>query len=168
MRFKIFFLLVLFVGTVSQLKAADPPFLQLLKDQWVEKQMDSLTFEERVAQLMMVTVYPNQSETEKNAMVELIKKHEPGGILVMQGNPAKSARWINEFQETAKVPLLIAVDGEWGLSMGIDSTTRYPYAQALGAVQDSSFIYQMGRDMGTQMKDMGIHINFAPVADVNT
>ncbi|HKL30882.1 MAG TPA: glycoside hydrolase family 3 N-terminal domain-containing protein [Tangfeifania sp.] len=168
MKFKIFFLLFFFAGIVSQLKAADPPFLQLLKDQWVEKQMDSLTFEERVAQLMMVTVYPNQSEAAKNAMIELIKKHNPGGILVMQGNPTKTTRWINEFQETAKVPLLIAVDGEWGLSMRIDSTIRYPYAQALGAVRDSSFIYQMGRDMGYQMKEMGIHINFAPVADVNT
>ena len=168
MRFKIFFLLITLVASFSKLKAADPPFLQLLKDQWVEKQLDSLTFTERVAQLMMVTVYPNQNEAAKNEMIELIKKHQPGGILVMQGDPAKTARWINEFQKNAEVPLIMAVDGEWGLSMRIDSTIRYPYAQALGAVQDSSFIYQMGRDIGYQMKDMGIHINFAPVADVNT
>lgn len=168
MKFKILSLLIVLTVFFSKTRAADPPFLQLLADHWVEKQLDSLSFEERIAQLMMVTVYPNQSEAAKAEMIELIKKHQPGGILVMQGNPAKSARWINEFQENAKVPMLVAVDGEWGLSMRIDSTIRYPYAQALGAVQDSSFIYQMGRDIGYQMKDMGIHINFAPVADVNT
>lgn len=168
MKFKILFLLSIFIATATLLKAEDPPFLKLLNDHWVEKKLDSLSFEERIAQLMMVTVYPNQSEDAKSEMIELIKKHQPGGILVMQGNPSKTTRWINEFQENAKVPMLVAVDGEWGLSMRIDSTIRYPYAQALGAVQDSSFIYQMGRDIGYQMKEMGIHINFAPVADINT
>jgi beta-glucosidase-like glycosyl hydrolase/CubicO group peptidase (beta-lactamase class C family) len=168
MKFKIFFLLAIFITATSTLSAEEPPFLKLLNDHWVESQLDSLSFEGRIAQLMMVTVYPNQSEAAKKGMIELIKKHQPGGILVMQGNPAKTARWINEFQENAKVPMLVAVDGEWGLSMRIDSAIRYPYAQALGAVQDSSFIYQMGRDIGYQMKEMGIHINFAPVADINT
>ena len=146
----------------------DPPFLILTKDQWVTEQMEKMTPDEKIAQLMMVTVYPRQSENSKNSMIEVIKTFKPGGILVMQGSPVKTARWINEFQENSAVPLLVAIDGEWGISMRMDSTVVYPYAQAIGAIQDSTFIYQMGRDVGRQMQQLGIHMNFAPVADVST
>lgn len=146
----------------------DPPFLILTKDHWVKEQMEKMTLDEKIAQLMMVTVYPRQSENSKNSMIEVIKTFKPGGILIMQGSPVKTTRWINEFQDNSAVPLFVAIDGEWGISMRIDSTVVYPYAQAIGAIQDSTFIYQMGRDFGQQMKQMGIHMNFAPVADVST
>jgi beta-glucosidase-like glycosyl hydrolase/CubicO group peptidase (beta-lactamase class C family) len=68
----------------------------------------------------------------------------------------------------SRIPLLVAVDGEWGPAMRIDSITTFPYAQAIGAVQDSAIIYQMGRDMAAQLKLLGIHMNFGPVADINT
>jgi len=148
--------------------SSDPPFLDFLNDEWVNEKMLELSTEEKIAQLMMITAYPTQNENSKNEIINQIKKYKPGGILTMQGDPVKTAKWINDFQENSNLPLLIAVDGEWGLSMRIDSTIRYPYAQALGAVRDSTFLYQMGRDIGNQMKKLGIHINFAPVADVNT
>ncbi len=130
--------------------------------------MGKMTVDEKIAQLLMVTAYPKQSESSKDEMINSIRKYKPGGVLVMQGSPVKTARWINEFQQNSAVPLFIAIDGEWGLSMRTDSTIKYPYAQALGAVQDSTYIYQMGRDLAQQMKLMGIHMNFAPVADVST
>lgn len=148
--------------------AVEPPFINYLNDGWVNSQLDSLSPEEKIGQLMMITVYPTQDNASKEQIISLIKTYHPGGILVMQGNPVKTTSWINEFQKASKIPLLVAIDGEWGLSMRLDSTIRYPNAQAIGAVQDSAFIYQMGRDIGNQMKQMGIHINFAPVADVNT
>lgn len=148
--------------------SVDPPFLKLKSDLWVNEQLENMTLEDRIAQLMMISVYPKQSEESKQKVIQLIKKHRPGGILVMQGTPAKSASWINQFQEVSEIPLLVSIDAEWGLTMRIDSTMRYPYAQALGALKDSAFIYQMGRDIGNQLKSMGIHMNFAPVADVNT
>lgn len=146
----------------------EPQFLLLTKDLWVEEKLAQLTLDEKIAQLMMVTVYPRQSEAAKNSMVNLIRRFKPGGILVMQGSPVKTTRWINEFQQTSDIPMLVAIDGEWGLSMRMDSTIQYPYAQAIGAIRDSTFIYQMGRDFGRQMKLTGIHMNFAPVADVST
>ena len=148
--------------------AGDPPFLKFLDDEWVNEQLDRLSTEEKIAQLMMITAYPEQNEVAKDAIIDAVNQYKPGGILVMQGSPVKTVKWINEFQRFSKIPLLVAIDGEWGLSMRMDSTIRYPYAQALGAVQDSTYIYQMGRDIGYQMKKMGIHMNFAPVADVNT
>ncbi|MCG6185925.1 glycoside hydrolase family 3 N-terminal domain-containing protein [Maribellus maritimus] len=158
----------LFLIYTNHLGAVEPPFLKFSNDEWVNKQLDSMTIDEKIAQLMMLTAYPTQNDASKNKVIEQIKKYKPGGVLVMQGGPVKTTSWINEFQENSKTPLLIAIDGEWGLSMRIDSTVEYPYAQAIGAVKYDAFVYQMGRDIGNQLKDMGIHMNFAPVADVNT
>ncbi len=146
----------------------EPPFLILQDDQWVNEQMELMTIDEKIAQLMMVAVYPNQNDAAAKAMIEVIKTYKPGGLLVMQGSPVKTADWINNFQAASKVPLLIAIDGEWGIAMRTDSVMAFPYAQTLGAVQDSAYIYQMGQNIAKQMKMMGIHMNFAPVADVNT
>jgi beta-N-acetylhexosaminidase len=174
-RFKILsFLLFYLISFNADLFAEEPPkplepdFLLLTNDHWVNEKMEQMTLDEKIAQLMMVTVYPRQSEAAKKSMINLIQHFKPGGILVMQGSPVKTTRWINEFQENSTVPMLVAIDGEWGISMRIDSTIQYPYAQAIGAIQDSTFIYQMGRDFARQMKQMGIHMNFAPVADVST
>ncbi len=158
----------IFLVNTQNLLATDPPFLKYLNDQWVNEQLDSMTIHEKIAQLMMITAYPTQNDASKNKVITQIKNYKPGGVLVMQGAPVKTATWINDFQENSDIPLLIAVDGEWGLSMRIDSTPEYPYAQTIGAVKYDAFVYQMGHDVGNQLKEMGIHMNFAPVADVST
>ncbi len=155
------------VGT-TQLWAGEPPFEKYRSDNWVDQQLKKMSLEEKISQLMMITVYPTQNEASKAAAIKTIKTFKPGGILVMQGSPVKTATWINEFQEASTLPLLVAVDGEWGPAMRIDSIVSFPYAQAIGAVQDSALVYQMGKDFGLQMKLLGIHMNFAPVADINT
>ncbi|NLB93667.1 MAG: glycoside hydrolase family 3 protein, partial [Bacteroidales bacterium] len=156
----------LFAEAVSS--PGEPPFLIFQDDQWVNEQMMQMTIEEKIAQLMMVAVYPNQNDATANAMVEVIKTFKPGGLLIMQGSPVKTADRINRFQEASKVPLLIAIDGEWGIAMRMDSVMAFPYAQTLGAVQDSELLYRMGHAIGQQMKLIGINMNFAPVADINT
>jgi beta-N-acetylhexosaminidase len=175
MTYKYLFLIIPVIFSLSTgLKPAektvdeDPPFLILSEDHWVKEKLGTMSLDEKIAQLMMITVYPRQTEADKERTIRLIRNYNPGGILVMQGSPVKTATWINQFQENSKIPLLVAIDGEWGLSMRIDSTIQYPYAQAIGAVQDSTFLIQMGRDMAQQMKLAGIHMNFAPVADVST
>lgn len=117
---------------------------------------------------MTISVFPEHGIDNKNKVLEQIKLYKPGGILVMQGSPVETAKWINDFQQESKNPLLVAIDGEWGLSMRIDSVMKFPYAQAIGAVQDSTLIYLLGREFASQLKMMGIHMNFAPVADINT
>jgi beta-glucosidase-like glycosyl hydrolase/CubicO group peptidase (beta-lactamase class C family) len=146
----------------------EPPFQNYKTDKWVAEQLGKMNLDEKIAQLMTITIYPEQGELSKNKALEQIKLYKPGGILVMQGKPVESAKWINEFQQISKIPLLVAIDGEWGMSMRIDSVMKFPYAQAIGAIQDSTYIYQMGRDFAAQLRMMGIHMNFAPVADINT
>lgn len=171
MKFNIKTFLIFSVFTVlcfQKINAADPPFLKFRNDPWVIEHLENMSLEEKIAQLMMITVYPEQNNASKLNELGLIGKYKPGGILVMQGSPVKTASWINEFQLQSKIPLLVAIDGEWGPAMRIDSVMSFPYAQAIGAVQDSTYIYQMGRDIAAQLKLLGIQMNFGPDADINT
>lgn len=80
----------------------------------------------------------------------------------------RQAKLTNRYQAKSKVPLFIGIDAEWGLSMRLDSTYRYPWNMTLGAVQDMKLIEKAGNQMAKQSKRMGIHFNFAPVVDINT
>lgn len=144
----------------------DPPFLKTNKE-WVDSVYNSLSEEEKIAQLLMIAAYPAQNESHFKEVEEIIKKYNVGGIIFFKGNPVKQAELTNRFQAAAKTRMLIAIDGEWGLSMRIDSTLQYPRQMTLGAISDDKLIYEMGAQIASQMKRMGIHINFAPVADVN-
>jgi len=165
---KIIILILLLYIYYSPTYAGDPPFVEYKYDTWVTETLDRMTIEEKIAQLMIITAYPNQNEASKLKVIEQIKEYKPGGVLIMQGFPTKTATWINQFQDVTRIPLLMAIDGEWGPAMRIDSTINYPYAQTIGAIQDTTFVYEMGRDIGSQLKQLGIHMNFAPVADINT
>ncbi len=59
------------------------------------------------------------------------------------------------------------MDAEWGLAMRIDSTIRYPKQMMLGGIQDDRLIFDMGNQIADQLKRLGVHINFAPVIDIN-
>ena len=161
-------ILLLIITGITSIAANEPEFLKFKNDKWVKGQLTKMTLDEKIAQLMTIAVYPKQGQQSQNKALEQIKLYKPGGLIIMQGEPFETVKWINEFQKNSKIPLLVAIDGEWGLSMRIDSVMKFPYAQAIGAVQDSTFIYELGRDFGKQLKLMGIHMNFAPVADINT
>ena len=162
----VFFLFSVFGFTSAT--GIEPPFVKYKSDLWVTTQLEKMSLDEKIAQLLTISVTPNQGIENKNKVLEQIRTYKPGILLVMQGNPVETANWINEFQQASKIPLLVTTDAEWGLSMRIDSVMKFPYAQAIGAVQDSGLIYELGCNIATQLKLMGIHMNFAPVADVNT
>lgn len=79
----------------------------------------------------------------------------------------RQAKLSNRYQSISRVPLLIAMDAEWGLGMRLDSTTKFPYQMSMGGIQDDALIYDMGAEIARQFKRIGMHINFAPVIDVN-
>lgn len=143
-----------------------PAFLQS-ESKWVDSVFNVLSNEERIAQLFMIAAYSNKDMKHVAETREVIQKYNIGGLIMMQGSPMKHAKLINYYQGLAKTPLLMSIDGEWGLSMRIDSTPRYPKQMALGAIQNDSLIYLMGKQIARECKRVGIHVNFAPVADVN-
>lgn len=144
----------------------DPPFLEVATN-WADSVFTTLTPDERIAQLFMMAAYSNKDSAHIKRIQKLITKNKIGGLIFMQGGPLRQAELINSYQKLAKVPLMVSIDGEWGLAMRLDSTVKYPWQMTLGAIQDEQLIYEMGVDIGEQCKRLGIHVNFAPVVDVN-
>lgn len=137
-------------------------------DKWVDSVFTSLTPAERVGQLFMPIVELSKTESAKRRFNLLLDESKVGGFLFHKGTAARQAELTNLAQSRSKVPLLIALDGEWGLSMRLEETTRFPRNIALGAINKDSLLYLYGKEVARQCKVMGIHINFAPVLDVNS
>ncbi|MFN4761995.1 glycoside hydrolase family 3 N-terminal domain-containing protein [Gillisia sp. Q332] len=148
-------------------KQKTPEFLQYTNSTWVDSLMENLTPNERIAQLIMVAAYSNRGEEHRQEILDLIKNQKIGGLIFFQGGPIRQVSQMNEYQASSKVPLLGAIDAEWGLGMRLDSTISYPFQMALGAIQNDSLIYAMGTEIARQIKQVGLHLNFAPVVDVN-
>ncbi len=150
-----------------QAQNTEPPFLKYTKSKWVDSIMKSLTPDERIAQLIMVAAYSNRGEEHRQEILELINEQKIGGLIFFQGDPASQVKLMNEYQEASEVPLLGAIDAEWGLGMRLDNTISYPFQMALGAIQDEDLLYELGTEVARQIKRTGLHLNFAPVVDVN-
>ncbi|WP_255497853.1 glycoside hydrolase family 3 N-terminal domain-containing protein [Flavobacterium sp. I3-2] len=134
---------------------------------WVDSVYNQMSFDERVGQLFMVAAYSNRDEKHVNALLDLVKNQNIGGVIFFQGGPVRQAKITNKLNANAKLPLFVGIDAEWGLGMRLDSTYVYPWNMNLGAIQDMSLIEMMGRQMGEQAKRIGVHFNFAPVVDIN-
>ena len=137
------------------------------KGKWVDSVFNSLDEKERIAQFIMVPALSNRDSLHTIELETMIKEYGIGGIAFFQGGPIRQINMINRFQKVSKVPLLMGIDAEWGLGMRLDSSMRFPYQVALGAIRNDSLIYDMGREIGKQLKNVGIQMNFAPVVDVN-
>ena len=162
-------LLLLGLGTLvkAQEKTTSPEFLKYTNSKWVDSVMKSLTPKEKIGQLMFVAAYSNKGKEHETEILDLIKKWNIGGLVFFQGDPVTQVRQMNMYQKQARTPLLGAIDAEWGLGMRLDSTISYPYQMALGAIEDNTLIYNLGVEVARQIKSTGLHLNFAPVADVN-
>ena len=134
---------------------------------WVNQQYNAMTVDEKVGQLFMVDAYTVQDKQNKEEVIDLIKKYKIGGVIFFKGNAPAQAQYTNEFQSYSKWPLMIGIDGEWGLAMRLENTIQYPHQLTLGAVRDNELIYEMGKEIGLECKRIGVHVNFAPVVDVN-
>lgn len=144
----------------------DPPFLKT-NAKWVDSVFATMSVDERIGQLIMIAAYSNRNKAFEDSIAKVITKHKVGGLVFFQGGPVRQAKLTNRYQSISKVPLLIAMDAEWGLGMRLDSTTKFPYQMSMGGIQDDALIYDMGAEIARQFKRIGMHINFAPVIDVN-
>lgn len=134
---------------------------------WVDSVFNKLTPRERIGQLFMAAAYSNKDADHRREVMQLIEEYAIGGLVFFQGGPVRQAKLTNRYQQASGVPLLIAMDAEWGLGMRLDSTVSFPYQMALGAIENNELIYEMGKELAGNFKRIGMHMNFAPVADVN-
>ncbi|MEO7800444.1 MAG: glycoside hydrolase family 3 protein, partial [Ginsengibacter sp.] len=137
---------------------------------WVDSVFNSLTPQERVTQLMLLRV-SEKTATGVNfyddKIIDAINTYNIGGVVLFQGGPVKQANMVNRFQAAAKTPLMVCIDAEWGLGMRYDSVLPLNHQLMLGAVQDASLVYDYGKLVANQCRRAGIHVNYAPVVDIN-
>jgi beta-N-acetylhexosaminidase len=154
----------LFIFNIAFSQAPSNKMDLVKQAQWVDSVYASFTLEEKIGQLYMPVAHTNANMKE---MEELILKHHIGGLCFMQGTAADQITYYNRLLKISKLPLWISTDAEWGLGMRINGVDNLPRALTLGAMQDSSMAYEVGACIARQCKLLGVHINFAPVIDVN-
>ncbi|MGN6647171.1 MAG: glycoside hydrolase family 3 N-terminal domain-containing protein [Cytophaga sp.] len=144
------------------------PFKVTGAEAWADSVLGTMSDEQALGQLFMVAAYSNKPESHTKEIEDLIKNNGIGGLIFFQGGPVRQANLTNHYQSISKVPLFIAMDAEWGLGMRLDSTLNFPKQMTLGAIQDNHAVYRMGVEIGRQCQRLGVHINFAPVIDINS
>ena len=168
-KFKILLLTIFLVSPAIGIAQVSKPYIESLNEPnaWVDSVFEKLNKHDRIAQLFMIRAHTDKGKAYEDSVGHVIKRENIGGLVFFQGGPGRQAILTNKYQSLSKVPLLISMDGEWGLGMRLDSTISYPYQMTLGAIQDNNLIYQMGRQVAIDFKRLGMHVNFAPDADIN-
>lgn len=137
---------------------------------WIDSVFQSLTLEQRIAQLMVVRVPLDMNDSKTDEFSRTINGYGVGGVCFFAGTADRQARMTRQFQSDAKVPLLVCLDAEWGLGMRLTDMFSFPKNGRLGQLPPSadSIVYRIGEEIGRQCRMMGIHVNFAPVVDINS
>lgn len=134
---------------------------------WVNSKLKSLTLKQKIGQLFIHTVAPYTTQQNKQNIADAVKEYGVGGLLFSGGELAKQVELTNYAQSMADIPLMITFDGEWGLAMRLKGTPSFPRNRVLGCIQNDTLIYEYGKEVARQLKEIGVHVNFAPVADID-
>ena len=138
--------------------------------EWIEKKLSEMSLHEKCAQMIMPAVYRNDldpASTDYDEIASLVKEQKVGGLILYQGELVEQAKFINDMQRIADIPLLIASDFERGLGTRVDNAIEFPHAMAIGSANNESYAYEMGKAISIESRLLGVHWNFAPVADIN-
>lgn len=144
-----------------------PPFLKHIKEHWVIDTLSKMTLDEKIGQLFQVAAFSNRGDDHEQQISKLIEDYHLGGLTFFQGNAKSQVLLTNHYQSISKYPLFINIDAEWGLGMRLSGCTTFPYQMALGAIQNNTLIYEMGKQIAKDAKRIGVCSPLAPVVDVN-
>jgi beta-N-acetylhexosaminidase len=147
-----------------------------------------MTLEQKIGQFFFPAVFINDTEENIQATEQLIREHNIGGLTFFHSRASAATNYeskkkvelndnsflrlkelVIRYQKCATTPLLMSIDAEWGLAMRVEKTPQYPYAITLGALpeSESQLVYEVGKQIGLDLKSVGIHYNLAPLADIN-
>ncbi len=135
---------------------------------WADSVMAGMTLRQKVGQLFVPRLDVFDNPAGHASLKKMVTQGQVGGFLLGKGTVAGYASLIRGAQDAARVPLLVTLDGEWGLSMRLSDAPRFPYSMGLGAISDPELLYEYGREVARECREVGIHVNFAPVLDVNS
>lgn len=159
--------IVIFIFSGTLLYGQKPTMKEISRSRWVDSVYKSLSDTERIGQLFMVAAYSGGKDYNEEAITQLVQSGHVGGLIFMQGTAEAQATQNNKYQKLAKVPLMIGMDAEWGLGMRLTGVKDLPRQMLIGATMDTALAYSMGVTVADQCKRLGVHVNFAPVVDVN-
>ena len=181
-------LLAALVGGLVITGGAQTP-LDKASRQWVEATLKKMSLEQIVGQMIFApfqSTYLSSDTEDYDELVKLVHETEIGGVIafggsepipqvmlnntygaVVLGQPMELASILNRLQSISTLPLLTSSDFEWGVQMRIAGATKFPRAMAFGATGDPQLAYDAGKVIGTESRALGVHVDFAPVADVN-
>ena len=135
--------------------------------EWVESRLAKMTLKEKIGQLFIHTVPLHDTEANRKNIRNAIKEYKIGGILFSDGKVVSQVTLTNYAQELADIPLMITFDGEWGLNMRLKEIPAFSRNRVMGCIQDNELLYEYGKEVARQFREIGVHVNFAPVADVD-
>ena len=162
----------LFMGLISTAyvfpQQPDPFYTDPAAEAFVDSLYRSMSLDEKIGQLFMMRIPSEYTEENKKLVDHYIDDLHMGGMGYLKGHPSDHLRMNNYIQSKSKIPVILAIDAEWGLAMRLDSVLPYPWFMTLGAVQDDSLIYQIGRRIGQQLQALGYGMNYSPDVDINT
>lgn len=163
------FAFVLFMFVSSQTSLIAQKFSEKTPEAlaWADSVFKTLSNEQKIAQLMVIRAHSNLGADHIKQVTDLINTYNVGGLCFFQGGPVRQATLTNYYQKITKTPLMIAIDGEWGLGMRLDSVINFPRQLMMGAVPDAKLVYEFGKAVGEQCKRIGIQVNYAPDIDIN-
>ena len=134
---------------------------------WVEGRLEKMTLKEKIGQLFIHTVTLQDTEVNRKNIRNAVKEYKVGGLLFGNGQLVNQVNLTNFAQELSEIPLMITFDGEWGLNMRLKEIPAFPRNRVLGCIQDNDLLYEYGKEVARQFQEIGVHVNFAPVADVD-
>ncbi len=135
---------------------------------WVDSVFNSMNAERRVGQLIAQVVDPRNLSAAKSVVKKNVEKYNIGFIYFSIGSLQNHAELANYTNSLSQLPVIVSLDGEWGLSMRMSDTPRFPKNMMLGAIQDDRLLYDYGKEMARECKEVGVNLNFAPDVDVNS
>lgn len=154
------------------LKSSEPAFIDLLHIQpgerdLVEQVCSKMSLEQKIGQLFMPRCNAGSLVDNGDQIKKFIHDFHIGGVIFMTSDAKKQVELTNEFQKLSEIPLLIGLDAENGVAMRHVNLPGLPQQLMLGALEDNFLVRKYGHEVACQCRRLGVHVNFAPVADVN-
>ncbi|MCE1197442.1 MAG: serine hydrolase [Marinilabiliales bacterium] len=135
---------------------------------WVDSVYQSMTTEQRVAQLIWIDVTAGNNLQKQLRDAQLVRDYGFGGIIFFEGDPVTQTRLTNLYRSLSKIQPIVAMDAEWGIGMRLSSVLSMPYNMAMGAAGDTSLVRQAASEMARQMRRIGVNLSLGPCCDINT
>ncbi len=136
----------------------------------VDSLLATLSIRQQVGQLVVPWLsgsYTAFDDSLFQVAARWVDSLEIGGLIISVGSPLDIATKLNALQRRSRLPLLVSADLEWGAAMRVVGATAFPQIMAVGATGDPRDAYTIGAAAAVEGRAVGIHVNFAPDADVN-